>query len=177
MTATTDSRPAAEDPAPDVCRDLFRSMASGVSVVTTDTPVGPAGMTVSAVMSLSLQPPLIVLAVVHTSHTLCAVRRSGRFVLHLLRDDQDQLATAFARPCSPAERFAGVRLDPGSGPPVIAGALARASCDVERVVPGGDHDLVIARLRTVAVTDGAPLLWHRSDFHRVSTAIRLGRTA
>lgn len=168
---------AVPPPAAGDCRELFRSMASGVTVVTTDTPTGPVGMTASAVMSLSMDPPLVVLSLGRTSATLRALRRSGRFALHLLRDDQEHLATGFARACSPAERFAGVRTRPGSGPPVIADTLAAATCGVERVVPGGDHALVIARLHAVDVTEGAPLLWHRSDFHRLTDVVRLDRTA
>lgn len=172
--------PASAPPPADACRDLFRSMASGVTVVTAESPDGPVGMTASAVMSLSMDPPLVVLSLHRASGTLRALRRSASFALHLLRADQHWIAEVFARPGSAGEKFAGLRTRPGAGPPILADTLAVATCAVERTVDGGDHRLVIARLLTTSVADGSPLLWYRSDYHHLThpaTTARLERSA
>lgn len=157
----------------DGCRALFRSMASGVAIITTESPSGSVGMTASAVMSLSLSPPMIVASLTKSSGTLRALRHSGFFGLHLLRDDQLRVARAFSLPCNASDRFAGVRTQHDSGPPLLADALAWATCRVERVVDGGDHRLVIGRLLTAQVADGAPLIWHNSNYRQLAEQLRL----
>ena len=154
----------------DDCRELFRMMTAGVAVVTTAGPFGPQGMTASAVMSLSLHPPLIVVCLSRGSGTLRAVRRTGKFGVHLLRDDQQDVAESFARRCCGDERFAaaGAAVTTETGVPTLVDALAWASCHVEQVVEGGDHRLLIGRIVHSKVGTGHPLVWHHSEYRQIA---------
>jgi flavin reductase (DIM6/NTAB) family NADH-FMN oxidoreductase RutF len=164
------------------CRDLFRKMTAGVAVITTSGPQGPLGMTASAVLSLSLRPPLIIACLTQGSGTLQAVRRSGVFGLHLLRDDQQHIAESFARPCGGDEKFAAVRahtqISPlTAGVPTLPDALAWATCEVQRVIDGGDHRLLIGRVVDSRVGAGNPLVWHHSNYWQISDPVDLCRSA
>ena len=173
-------RTAAREPASatdDGCRELFRKMTAGVAVITTPGPQGPLGMTASAVMSLSLRPPLIIACLTQGSGTLQAVSRSGVFGLHLLRDDQQQVAESFARPCGGEEKFAAVRAHTAAGVPTLADALAWATCEVERVIDGGDHRLLIGRVVNSRVGAGNPLVWHHSNYWQITDPLALYRSA
>jgi len=174
VTSATVRQPEAID---DGCRDLFRKMTAGVAVITTQGQQGPVGMTASAVMSLSLRPPLIIACLTQGSGTLQAVRRSGAFGLHLLRDDQQHVAESFARPCGGAEKFAAVRSNVTAGVPTLADALAWATCQVQRVIDGGDHRLLIGRVVDSRVGVGNPLVWHHSNYWQIADPVDLCRSA
>lgn len=155
------------DPA-DGHKQLYRSLAAGVAVVTTDGPYGPAGMTVSSIMAVSLTPPLLLVSLAKASGTLAALRESGRFAVNLLGDGQQAIAARFATGRPAWVKFAGVRLvDSGTGPPVIDRVLAAATCEVVWVRPAGDHTLVLGQITEVAHGAGRPLVWHASGYHGV----------
>lgn len=152
----------------DTCRSFFRRLAAGVAVITADGADGPCGMTASAVTSLSMHPPLVVACLAHDSRTLEAVRWSGLFGLHLLRDDQQPTAETFGRAGRTPRVFAERRLAGGEGPPMLSTALAWASCGVEQALDRGDHCLLIGRVLAAGSKQGSPLLWHLSSYHRIT---------
>ena len=152
-------------------------MTAGVAVITTCGPRGPLGMTASAVISLSLRPPLIIACLTQGSGTLRAVRRSGVFGLHLLRDDQQHIAESFARPCGGDEKFAAAGSRVAAGVPTLADALAWATCTVHRIIDGGDHRLLIGRVIDSRVGAGSPLVWHRSNYWQITDPVDLYRSA
>ena len=83
---------------PEMFRKLAGHWLTGVSVVTTLDPNGvPVGMTMSAVTSLSLDPPQFLICVDNRARTLAAIVASGHFCINYLRQDQENLSTAFAR--------------------------------------------------------------------------------
>jgi len=82
---------------PDHFRDALARLPSPVTLVTSASVDGsPAGATVSAFSSLSLDPPLVVLSLDRTSSTLGAIRSRGAFAVHILGDDHRRLAVTFA---------------------------------------------------------------------------------
>ncbi|HWP62304.1 MAG TPA: flavin reductase family protein, partial [Candidatus Binatia bacterium] len=111
----------------------------------------PVGLTVSAVTSISAEPPILAICLDLRSRTLPIVLRAGRFAVNFLRGDQAELAARFAAPL--ADRFAGVHWRPGAlGVPILVdAALAHAECLVEGRFVVGDHVVVLGR-----VVDGAP---------------------
>lgn len=159
--------PLHDDPGPGAarCLGLYAKLAAGVTVVTARGEDGPLGMTVSAVTSLSARPPLLLACLRDGSRTLSAVRAHGAFAVHLLREEQHELAGRFANPTAPAaERFAGTDMREVLGLPVIAGALAWSVCLVADVRRYGDHHLVVGQVAAVHVGGGRPLLWHDRRF-------------
>jgi flavin reductase (DIM6/NTAB) family NADH-FMN oxidoreductase RutF len=138
--------------------------ATGVAVVTTRSPEGDlSGVTINAVTSLSLTPPLFLICLDHKSTTLGAVMASGRFALHFLAKNQTAISKIFAS--KSADKFAGVDHMIGeSGSPIITGVLAAAECSLAEICVGGDHTILIGQVEKVHIHGGEPLLYHRGVY-------------
>ncbi|MBT2440842.1 flavin reductase family protein [Streptomyces sp. ISL-36] len=148
-------------------RRVLGHFASGVTVVTSLDPGGPAGFACQSFASLSLDPPLIAFMVARTSTTWPRIARAGAFCVNILGSDQGELCLGFAR--SGADKFAGVAYDPApvTGAPRLEGVPAWVDCTIAQVHTGGDHLIVVGRVEALGAEDeGAPLLFHRGRFGR-----------
>ena len=154
-------------------RHAVGHFATGVTVVTSIGPDGvPVGTTANAVSSLSLDPPLILVCFDRASVTLEAVRSHGAFAVNVLAAPQQHLSANFARR-GLAAAWDEVRHRPGStGSPRLHGVLAVLECTVEHRLPGGDHEIVVGRVREVETAgDGvAPLLYWRGAYASLGAA-------
>ncbi len=134
------------------------------------------GLTVQSFTSLSLEPPLILLAPGRGSLTWPNIERAGRFCVNLLAEGQAALARKFAG--TREDRFDGVRwtASPVTRSPVLEGVIAWIDCELDAVHQGGDHVIVVARVLDLeARMDIRPLVFFRSGFQRVvSTDPALG---
>ena len=140
-------------------------------VVTAAGPEGPLGFTCQSFASLSLDPPLVSLAPARTSSTWPRIREVGEFCVNVLADDHEHLSARFAR--SGIDRFAGVPWTPGpgGGAPVLRGVPAWIVATLEHEYDGGDHTIVVGRIRAMAADAGrAPLLFHRGRYRRLGDA-------
>lgn len=130
-------------------------------MVTTKAGPGPAGLTVSAFTSVSLDPPLVLVSISKTSgyHSLFA--DSAAFAVNFLADDQKTISDRFAGRLTINERFDGVGFTPGvTGSPVIQGVRAVIECRTWKVYEGGDHSLVVGEVvRAEKLSDKAPLVY------------------
>jgi flavin reductase (DIM6/NTAB) family NADH-FMN oxidoreductase RutF len=148
-------------------RQAMGHFATGVTVVTSVGDDGePVGTTASAVTSLSLDPPLVLVCFDRTSQTLRAIRRHGAFVVNVLAAPQEHLSANFARR-GLAAAWDGIRHRPGpTGSPRLHGVLAVLECSVENRLPGGDHEIVVGRVRDVEISadSAAPLLYWRGSY-------------
>ncbi len=153
-----------------VFRRVIGSFMSGVVVITTSADDGtPHGMTVSAVSSLSLDPPMLLVCLHSASATQEAVRRSGRFAVNILAEDQGALAERFAKPA--ANKFEGVAVRTGrTGVPLLEGALAVVECHVTEAVAGGTHRVFLGEVRHAEATEGSPLAYFRGKFGKLELA-------
>jgi 3-hydroxy-9,10-secoandrosta-1,3,5(10)-triene-9,17-dione monooxygenase reductase component len=154
-------------------RDVMGRFATGISVITTiDDDGSPAGITVSAMSSVSLDPPLVMVALARKRFITPIVAARGRYAVNVLRHDQQALSDCFAHaPVSPGrEEFCGATWHPGpSGLPLLDGTLGSLECSVERTFSVGDHELFIARVDSLQIAegDGDPLLYFRRQYLRV----------
>jgi len=159
---------AAMGPDATLLRRALGRFATGVTVITTVSPDGePAGCTVSAFCSLSLDPPLVLVCIdkARAMHQLLST--APGYVVNVLHADQQDLALRFARPGG--DRFRGLSLHYGRHDiPHIGGAIAHLECDRHAVLDGGDHAIVLGRIQGLAVHDGEPLLYARGTFLNVS---------
>ena len=158
-------------------RSLMARFATGVTVVTSVGPGGPAGMTANAVASLSLDPLLVMVGFELQSRTLAAVRQSGLFAVNVLASNQEEISRVFAGKQPEAEKFAGCPHGECLGVPVIDGALAWLCCQVDAVYPGGDHVIVVGNVLEMGGNGGEPLLFYGGDYRRLDSsrgAERLG---
>lgn len=148
-------------------RHAVGHFATGVTIVTSVGPDGePVGTTANAVCSLSLDPPLILVCFDRSSLTLEAVRSHGAFAVNVLSAPQQHLSANFARR-GLAAAWDEVTHQPGPhGCPRLDGVLAGLECTVEHYLPGGDHEIVIGRVRHVETCgdDVAPLVFWRGAY-------------
>ncbi|MDZ7914871.1 MAG: flavin reductase family protein [Rhodococcus sp. (in: high G+C Gram-positive bacteria)] len=144
-------------------RDVMGRYATGVVLLTSDTPNGSTGLAVNSFTSLSLDPPLVVFGVAETSSSWPAIRDAGAFAANILRADHLDLCRTFAK--KGADRFAGRSWDTSpSGHPLVPDALGWLECTIETIHPGGDHDLVVARAHRWSADSGAPLIFYQGKF-------------
>lgn len=166
----------------DARTDEFRAVmghfATGISVVTTFEPGEhrrPAGITVNAFSSVSLDPPLVMVALDRGRFITPMVRETGRYAVNVLGADQQALSDCFAhapvRPGEPGrEDFCGAAWTPGPiGLPLIDGSIASLECTVVETFSAGDHDLFIGRVDSMEQhREGvSPLLYFRRRYLRV----------
>jgi flavin reductase (DIM6/NTAB) family NADH-FMN oxidoreductase RutF len=162
-------------PSSDAFRRVMGHFATGVTVVTTIDGERPHGITVNALSSVSLDPPLVLVALDRRRRIAPVVRDRGRFAINILGEHQQALSDCFAgAPVTPdREAFCGAEWRPGAtGVPLLAGAIATLECATEDVVAAGDHDLFIARVEAMANEDHhpLPLLYYRRRYLRIERA-------
>jgi flavin reductase (DIM6/NTAB) family NADH-FMN oxidoreductase RutF len=146
-------------PDPQAFRDVMAEVCTPVAIVTTSVDGAPHGTTVAAFMSLSLRPPMIVVALDRGSDLLAKVRLTRRFGVNVLAMSQDQLAAQFAD--KGGERFAGVAWSVADGLPRLADAIGWLACKADTFLDGGDHILIPAWVQTATATPAPPLTYHR----------------
>lgn len=160
-----------------VFRRTIGHFATGVTVITTRAGDRAFGMTASAVSSLSLDPPMLVVCVNRKAPTHEAITSSYQFVVNVLALSQEALARQFATPSD--DKFAGVQLCEGRhGMPVLAGCVANFECAVESVATGGTHTIFVARVLSALADEGRdPLLYYCGQFGRLLQAAKVTRSA
>ncbi|WP_228555666.1 flavin reductase family protein [Catenulispora pinisilvae] len=145
-------------------RRVLGHFPSGVTVVASEDADGPVGFACQAFSALSLDPPLVLFSVGHTSTTWPRIEATGRFCVNFLAADHAELCRAFA--VSGGDKFAGVDWHPSElGSPILAGAHGWVDCTIEATHPGGDHTIVIGRVHTLdADGESNPLIFHKGAF-------------
>ncbi|KAA0942915.1 MULTISPECIES: flavin reductase family protein [Streptomyces] len=182
--------PPATAPAPSVhaegvSNDEFRAalsrLAAGVVLVTAHEPQtdpdGPrgedVGMTATSFMSVSLDPPLVLVGLREGSRMDDLLDEQPLWAVSFLSEGQSSVASRFAMKNRISDRllFADVPHVTGkeSGAPLLAGALATLECRTEQRVTAGDHTLVIGRVLTSSLpgTDGSPLTYFRGRYRKL----------
>jgi flavin reductase (DIM6/NTAB) family NADH-FMN oxidoreductase RutF len=149
-----------------VAAELFKaamgSVCTPVSVVTAFDDARPHGTTVSAFCSLSLTPPMVLVALDEGSALLQVLRGTSRFGLNVLSRCQDAIAGKFATKGD--DKFDAVVWESRSGVPHITGSACWFACDVEQFVAGGDHTVIMGRVIETHDADLPPLTYHRRGF-------------
>lgn len=142
--------------------DVMGEVCTPVTVITTTVDGEAHGTTVSAFMSLSLHPPMVVVSLDRSSDLLAKVRRSHRFGVNVLGLSQDRLAIQFAG--KGGDKFAGVAWSTSDGLPRLADAIGWLTCRADSFVDGGDHVLIPSHVETAAAVPAAPLAYHRRAY-------------
>ena len=156
-------------------RALMRNYPQGVSVVIADAGEGPRGVTVSSFVSISLTPPLVLIAVSHASQSHPLIDRASCFAINVLSDEQGALSEHFARPdLGSEEQFQAVCVRRGiRGTPWIEGCLAYVECGVVERVAQADHTLFIARVEhsELHLESGRPLVFYSGDYWGLGSVV------
>ena len=145
-------------------RNAFGRFASGVTVVTTYHDGKVHGMTANAFISVSLDPPLVLVSVDRKAsmHELLPVTR--RYGVSVLAEDQEELSRHFG-----GGHIEGldVRFVTRRNIPVVEGALAQFVVEVTDVHPAGDHTLYIGRVEHFEFREGRPLVFHSGRYRQL----------
>src|SRR6476469_5118810 len=150
--------------APETLRDAMERFPTGVTVVTAVGPSGPAGATANAVVSLSLEPPMMLAALDLGSRTLVAVEHARRFGINVLAGDQADIARRFSTKDPHPQKWDGVGWSERAGTPRIDGALIWLGCELREVHEGGDHVIAMGPVVALEESDGQPLLFHEGEY-------------
>ena len=144
----------------------FRSAMSlavtGVNIVTTDGPLGRYGLTVSAVSSVSTEPPMVLVCVHQKSIASNAIRENGTFAINVLGTDQQSVAETFSGSDEHGEAYRFRKQDwltQVTGSPILKGAVASFDCEIDTVVPAATHSIFIGRVKATTEFQGTPLLY------------------
>jgi flavin reductase (DIM6/NTAB) family NADH-FMN oxidoreductase RutF len=147
-------------------RGLMRFVPHNVAVLAVDHDGDRMGVTVSSLVSLSLEPPLIGVSIGKQASLYELIRNAGAFSLSLLGDGQEDLAQRFAAGRPPLVHWDGVDIREGKYAPLIEGALGWIEASIRAAHDAGDHTFFIADVESV-VRGPAPsaLMYRDRSFH------------
>ncbi|MBP02813.1 MAG: nitrilotriacetate monooxygenase [Rhodospirillaceae bacterium] len=162
--------PTASENARLAFRQVLGQFCTGVTAITTVAQNRELiGITVNSFSSLSLEPPLILWNIDSASPNFNNFDMGEPFAVNVFAQDQQALAEQFAT--SGIDKFSGVKTHLGlKGVPIIDGCVAYLECDVESRYPGGDHDIIVGKVRKISNFRRAPLLFHGGEFHSLPVA-------
>jgi flavin reductase (DIM6/NTAB) family NADH-FMN oxidoreductase RutF/DNA-binding GntR family transcriptional regulator len=150
---------------PLVFRQVIGHFASGVTIITTRERNTNYGLTASAVTSLTLEPPMLLVCINKNTGTQAAISRTRVFAVNILDEGQADLAYKFAKPQT--DKFQGVEFSYGIfGEPLLTGALAHIECRVVADVEAGTHRVFLAEVDNARTYVGSPLTYFRGKFGR-----------
>ncbi|MDH6113666.1 flavin reductase ActVB [Kitasatospora sp. MAP12-15] len=148
-------------------RDAMSLLAAPTAIVATrDADGQPWGFTASAVTSVSLDPPLLLVGIARTSSCHQALVSAAEFTVNVLGEQHQDIARRFAT--HGLDRFAGSGLTswPGTALPCLPDARVLLRCTVAQVTPAGDHDLLLGAVTGIRIGHpGRSLVWYQRTFH------------
>lgn len=147
-------------------RRAMGKFATGVTVITFGHQGTTAGMTANAFLSLSVDPPMILVSARAQSRFAGSVARGDRFGVSFLGEDQEALSRHFG-----GKAIDGLNdpFEEAGGFPVIRGALVQIGARVNAIHEGGDHLIYTADVDMLRESDGAPLLFHGGKYRQMFT--------
>ena len=156
---------------PSEFRKAMGCFATGVTIITVALDGEVHGMTANAFSSVSLDPPLVLVCVDHSTRTHAHIHAKKRFGINVLCKDQRAISEYYARPDRShehAETEAGARFDRTKhGTPMLHGSLAYLECRLHSAQDAGDHTIFTAEVEDVVVREGEQLLFFRGKYRKV----------
>lgn len=150
-------------------RNAFGTFMTGVTVVTAHGRNGaPLGFTANSFTSVSLEPPLVLVCLAHSSRNFQELTHADGFAVNVLAETQMDISNTFAGPSE--DRFAGIDWRPGpQGAPVIDGVSAWFDCTMHKTVDAGDHAILIGEIKAFDSTSHPGLGYARGAYVTPST--------
>ena len=148
-------------------RNALGCFPTGIVVVTAGHPGAWRGITVNSFTSVSLDPPLILWCIAKSSRRYELFTKAAEFTVSVLSEAGRAAAEAIAQ--AGEGDLGTVPLENcDAGPPAIAGSVAVFECSQEALHEGGDHVIVVGRVKTFRCQDGAPLTFFRGKYRTLS---------
>ena len=150
----------------------MRESPAPVSVVTVDAGGRTAGLTVDSLVSLSLEPPLVGVALRRHAALHELVREAGAFAVSILASGQEHLAQHFARGVPPIGLWTGIETRTGElGAPLMEGALGWIECRLASEHPAGDHTFFVGDVVSARRGPGPEALVHFGGVHVIEAVV------
>lgn len=156
---------------PEQLRHAMRAWTSGVTVVTATHAGQQYGMTVNSFTSISLEPPLVSVALKKLTHTHELVEKSGEFAVTILASDQQEFSDRFAgKHAEVKDRFEGVPTEIlAIDAPLLKGGSAYFNCRVVSSIAVGENTLFVAEvIAAQGAETGAPLVYHNRVYWKLA---------
>jgi flavin reductase (DIM6/NTAB) family NADH-FMN oxidoreductase RutF len=152
---------------PQELRRVMGHFATGVTVITTKNKDGvPNGLTANAFLSLSLNPPLVLISVDKAAQCYTCFERETGFTVNFLGEGQEELSRRFAT--KGIDKFAGLQWHEGiNGAAVLDGVLGYVECKIRQCLDGGDHTIVIGEILNAHASGERPLLFFKGKYQRL----------
>ncbi|MDA0834186.1 MAG: flavin reductase family protein [Planctomycetota bacterium] len=149
-------------------RKIMGMFATGVTVVTTSDGQKHNGLTANALTSLSLDPPLVIVAVDRRAASHKSIMENRCFAVNILTQEQQPLSDRFAK--SGPKDFSDLKYTSAiTGSPILADTLGYVDCQVTHVMPGGDHDIFVGEIVAGGAGIGNPLLYFQGKYRNIVT--------
>ncbi len=146
-------------------RAVMGRFPAGVAVVTVNLDGQRAGLTVASLVSLSLEPPLVGVAVRRDAALHELLREAGRFAVSMLAAGQESLAQHFARGVPPIALWEGIPVRNAEGPPELDGTVGWLRCRTIAEHETGDHSFFVGEVETAEPGPAAsPLVFHGQSY-------------
>jgi 3-hydroxy-9,10-secoandrosta-1,3,5(10)-triene-9,17-dione monooxygenase reductase component len=149
-------------------RTVLGHFPTGVTVVSGVDDTGAHGLAIGSFFSISLDPPLVGFCVGESSQSWARIAATGSFAVNVLSEHQVEVSNVFAGKAE--DKFAQTEwvAAPVTGSPWISEAVAHIDCDLEATYPGGDHQIVVGRVRSLQVhrEEHGPLLFFKGSYGR-----------
>lgn len=141
-----------------VFRDALGMFGTGVTIITTNSPDGPVGMTANSFTSISLDPPLVMWSAAKESRRYQYFEAAQEVAIHVLAEEQQDLCWGFSKN---KDAFDGADWNPSAaGTPLIDNCLARFECTPYAKHEAGDHIIVVLKVVNLSFREGKPLMFH-----------------
>jgi flavin reductase (DIM6/NTAB) family NADH-FMN oxidoreductase RutF len=151
-------------------RRAFAAFPSGVTAVCALVDGAPAGIAASSFTSVSLDPPLVSVALGARSRTWARLREATHLGISVLAEEHAEYCRVLA---GPGERFAEVDWTATpEGAVHIGGSALTLTCSIADLTAAGDHEVAFLLVEDIHQPDGVePLLFHGSRFRRVADRV------
>jgi flavin reductase (DIM6/NTAB) family NADH-FMN oxidoreductase RutF len=146
-------------------RSVMAQFATGVTIITYEFEGRSVGMTANAFMSISIDPPLVLVSVKGTSRFLAALHVTSRFGISFLGEQQQHLSAHFG-----GKSIDGFQTEFRfyEGVPLIAGSLAYVVAHANQMHEAGDHILVIGAIEHMYLGEPSrPLVFYGGKYKQI----------
>lgn len=141
------TKPAGGQPVEQGFRDAMRRLAGTVTIVTVANDGEAHGTTATAVTSLSMNPPSLLVCFNRDSRLHAMLSAADRFCVNLLHVENVEVSKLFSSPVSSKERFASGRwITPKDGAPYLENAQSSIQCAKDQQIDYGSHTIFIGRV-------------------------------
>lgn len=154
-------------------RSALAKFTTGVTVITTNSPSGPIGITVNSFSSVSLDPPLVLWSLDKSSNRLPVFKATQNYAIHVMAIQQKELCMAFIKDAQ-AFDTEQMKLN-ANNVPIMSDCLARFECCHHAIYEGGDHLIFVGLVQAASSSNSEPLIFFDSTLGAIEVKDGLNR--